>query len=375
MNLKINFFCNVNYNIFQIKGLRPYNPIWAQLNDLNGILGSPLKSARTVIAGCETGKNNIASIIKVLTYFIRCYNVIENVYNFDFEEVTRTDEENPVTKSEDLDIQYITKMENDAGATQSKNYFSVVDVNVERGRLCAKDALQTSAAGISMKKSNSCIFRSDGDLTSNELHMSHKDLTVLENLQTSNKDEYMEASYFFGENKNEKVKKLIRVPSRTVISHIEQSFSPDEGYDTVDSSEVYPKKDENEYEESRDNVLFVLGENDELVNLKRAATNKLQTVNLEKEGDRKQVSVECKNLCGVKPVVFPVLGSDIVAENYRTFDSCDSKRVSSGSKQGDKVVEHSRDLTAIGIGGKLISSLRKLPMPEYVLHTFLIFCL
>ncbi|XP_070545161.1 folliculin-interacting protein 1-like [Ptychodera flava] len=55
----------------------PYNPLWAQLGDLYGALGVPLKTAKTVVVG----KNSevVCRLLYILSYFIRCSEVHENV--------------------------------------------------------------------------------------------------------------------------------------------------------------------------------------------------------------------------------------------------------------------------------------------------------
>ncbi|XP_048365410.1 folliculin-interacting protein 2 isoform X2 [Sphaerodactylus townsendi] len=48
----------------------PYNPLWAQLGDLYGAVGSPVRMTRTVVVGKR--KDLVQRILYVLTYFIRC---------------------------------------------------------------------------------------------------------------------------------------------------------------------------------------------------------------------------------------------------------------------------------------------------------------
>nr|XP_060634757.1 folliculin-interacting protein 2 isoform X2 [Anolis sagrei ordinatus] len=48
----------------------PYNPLWAQLGDLYGAIGSPVRMTRTVIVGKR--KDLVQRILYVLTYFLRC---------------------------------------------------------------------------------------------------------------------------------------------------------------------------------------------------------------------------------------------------------------------------------------------------------------
>ncbi|XP_063776536.1 folliculin-interacting protein 2 isoform X2 [Pseudophryne corroboree] len=54
----------------------PYNPLWAQLGDLYGAIGSPVRMARTVVVGKR--KDLVQRILYILTYFIRCSELEEN---------------------------------------------------------------------------------------------------------------------------------------------------------------------------------------------------------------------------------------------------------------------------------------------------------
>ncbi|XP_018098729.1 folliculin-interacting protein 2 isoform X2 [Xenopus laevis] len=54
----------------------PYNPLWAQLGDLYGAIGSPVRMTRTVVVGKR--KDLVHRILYVLTYFIRCSELQEN---------------------------------------------------------------------------------------------------------------------------------------------------------------------------------------------------------------------------------------------------------------------------------------------------------
>lgn len=59
---------------------RPYNALWAQLNDLCGTIGYPPRLARTIISGA-TNSQFVNRLLLVLTYFIRC----GDVKRFDFQ--------------------------------------------------------------------------------------------------------------------------------------------------------------------------------------------------------------------------------------------------------------------------------------------------
>uniref|UniRef100_W5MN43 Folliculin interacting protein 2 n=1 Tax=Lepisosteus oculatus TaxID=7918 RepID=W5MN43_LEPOC len=55
----------------------PYNPLWAQLGDLYGAIGSPVRLARTVILGKR--RELVQRVLYILTYFIRCSDLQENI--------------------------------------------------------------------------------------------------------------------------------------------------------------------------------------------------------------------------------------------------------------------------------------------------------
>ncbi|XP_064612338.1 folliculin-interacting protein 2-like isoform X2 [Liolophura sinensis] len=57
----------------------PYNPLWAQLGDLYGAIGFPLRIARTVVVGKKADLVN--KFLYVLSYFIRCSEVHESGSN------------------------------------------------------------------------------------------------------------------------------------------------------------------------------------------------------------------------------------------------------------------------------------------------------
>ncbi|XP_021013497.2 folliculin-interacting protein 2 isoform X4 [Mus caroli] len=54
----------------------PYNPLWAQLGDLYGAIGSPVRLTRTVVIGKQ--RDLVQRILYVLTYFLRCSELQEN---------------------------------------------------------------------------------------------------------------------------------------------------------------------------------------------------------------------------------------------------------------------------------------------------------
>ncbi|PFX15192.1 Folliculin-interacting protein 1 [Stylophora pistillata] len=67
----------------------PYNPLWAQLGDLYGAVGFPLRVTRTVVVGKDS--KIVSKVLNILSYFIRCTEVFEHVQR-------RDDEDNDDTK-------------------------------------------------------------------------------------------------------------------------------------------------------------------------------------------------------------------------------------------------------------------------------------
>jgi hypothetical protein len=57
----------------------PYNPLWAQLGELYGALGFPMKIAKTVVTSGAKKLELLNRILRSLTYFIRCSEVEKQV--------------------------------------------------------------------------------------------------------------------------------------------------------------------------------------------------------------------------------------------------------------------------------------------------------
>ncbi|XP_053559757.1 folliculin-interacting protein 2 isoform X2 [Bombina bombina] len=74
----IKSFCekHTSQSVSLLAKSHPYNPLWAQLGDLYGAIGSPVRMTRTVVVGKR--KDLVQRILYVLTYFIRCSELQEN---------------------------------------------------------------------------------------------------------------------------------------------------------------------------------------------------------------------------------------------------------------------------------------------------------
>ncbi|XP_078068011.1 folliculin-interacting protein 2-like isoform X2 [Mustelus asterias] len=67
---------HASQNVDLLGKSHPYNPLWAQLGDLYGAIGSPVRLTRTVVVGKR--KELVQRLLYVLSYFIRCSDLQEN---------------------------------------------------------------------------------------------------------------------------------------------------------------------------------------------------------------------------------------------------------------------------------------------------------
>ncbi|XP_051865274.1 folliculin-interacting protein 2 isoform X2 [Pristis pectinata] len=67
---------HASQNVNLLGKSHPYNPLWAQLGDLYGAIGSPVRLTRTVVVGKR--KDLVQRLLYVLSYFIRCSDLQEN---------------------------------------------------------------------------------------------------------------------------------------------------------------------------------------------------------------------------------------------------------------------------------------------------------
>ncbi|XP_072899104.1 folliculin-interacting protein 2-like isoform X2 [Hemitrygon akajei] len=67
---------HASQNVNLLGKSHPYNPLWAQLGDLYGAIGSPVRLTKTVVVGKR--KELVQQLLYVLTYFIRCSDLQEN---------------------------------------------------------------------------------------------------------------------------------------------------------------------------------------------------------------------------------------------------------------------------------------------------------
>ncbi|XP_063784285.1 folliculin-interacting protein 1 isoform X2 [Pseudophryne corroboree] len=73
--IKIFFEKHSSQSVDMLAKTHPYNPLWAQLGDLYGAIGSPVRSSRTVVIGKR--QDLVHRLLYFLTYFIRCSELQE----------------------------------------------------------------------------------------------------------------------------------------------------------------------------------------------------------------------------------------------------------------------------------------------------------
>ncbi|KAK2865597.1 hypothetical protein Q7C36_001653 [Tachysurus vachellii] len=65
-----------SHRVDSLANCHPYNPLWAQLGDLYGALGSPVRVCRTVVVG--RSRELVQRVLYILSYFVRCSDLLEN---------------------------------------------------------------------------------------------------------------------------------------------------------------------------------------------------------------------------------------------------------------------------------------------------------
>ncbi|CAG8715267.1 557_t:CDS:10 [Cetraspora pellucida] len=104
-----------------------YDPLWAQLGDLYGVMGTPSIMSRTIISG--TDENTVCRILFVLSYFIRCNEIFERSEDIIPLELQREEEsktslncdKNLSSESTPSDGNVLHKKEAETLDTQNKN--------------------------------------------------------------------------------------------------------------------------------------------------------------------------------------------------------------------------------------------------------------
>ncbi|XP_049297417.1 folliculin-interacting protein 2 isoform X1 [Anopheles funestus] len=85
-NSKLDLIRREKTRMNEITANHPYSVLWAQLGDLYGAVGFPMKLSKTIICGSSQLSNMLDKILNVLSYFIRCSEIKRTVYVESFDE-------------------------------------------------------------------------------------------------------------------------------------------------------------------------------------------------------------------------------------------------------------------------------------------------
>ncbi|XP_048484885.1 folliculin-interacting protein 2 [Plutella xylostella] len=111
---------------------RPYNALWAQLNDLCGSIGFPPRAAKTIISGSKNPQL-VNRLLLVLTYFVRCGEVTRN--EFEYQKCT-PEQTKVISVNESVSLKRTKKLEVPAVSVNTQDCDSSVTVvsseNVKR---------------------------------------------------------------------------------------------------------------------------------------------------------------------------------------------------------------------------------------------------
>ncbi|RZC36053.1 folliculin-interacting protein 1, partial [Asbolus verrucosus] len=277
---------------FQSKS--PFNPLWSELSDLYGAVGHPTKVAQTIVTGTNR-KDLISKILLSMTYFIRCCDVDRRVpIRADVQEENRTVEmicrkyscipKENYKKYEDHLKEIMNLNKEFFVNCQNNNYPYCKNIELEKSLKDAKPALKKATGLI---KTKTCFgdlsdFAKEEvatDLLKLESHKSqslYPDLTATETLEALCSTSKF--PYPSNEEITRKVNTLCRVPSSSVLCHMDKQNNvalieeikppPIVTMEKQMRSLDLLNSNVSESEKTRD-VVFVLGDNEELVGIKK----------------------------------------------------------------------------------------------------------
>lgn len=322
----------------------PCNPLWGQLSDLYGAVGSPTKIAHTVV--CGNNKNEIiVRILNVLTYFIRC-SVVERNFLFRYASMDENTEADniclkDVFKEKRSDRQYLDTYSNKRYENVSENkYASKQNVQAMKTEELEMSTLKTSTTlkdedamqekkpeskGFGLTRTKSCL----GSLTK-QINPEEENTIDKSESKESNGIKFaahplldkvtslgISAGNVTAEKSPDRVKSNFKVFDCFQEEDIQNLVDIKEASDQIrkvflpkpvklrkeNSYSSLPKLNESEAhcEESNEqkmddsdkenNVVFVLGDNDRLVGLKKCPSN-LNSTMLDNNNEKKQANNE-----------------------------------------------------------------------------------
>lgn len=133
----------------EISKLHPYNALWAQLGDLHGAVGTPLRIAKTVVYGNESSLKIVERILNILTYFIRCGEIkrLEVLKKIDNKPIGPLIEESLTRKPSNTTL-IVVKTEETQPKIEPKNKM-MRRSNTQKSNLALLDQQETSSASSS----------------------------------------------------------------------------------------------------------------------------------------------------------------------------------------------------------------------------------
>lgn len=287
----------------------PYNALWAQLGDLHGAVGNPVKIARTIVTANVKKNELLNKLLCCLSYFIRCGNIEKRTDN----QIAKESEMNIVDSamkslslaslnSSTASSSTIVPDDSPCFEKQDKNLLTDASkiFNLSQ-RTFSTNSNERSVDGDSLIKDNTFPHSFNTSLDQGGSGF-HKSRTLAANLNISCEEKEVKQtdgrssatdSYLHPDVISEKVSRLCRVPTNALLYHMKtapsipsaETFVPqkidcEKQLSSVEVSDrrrsvvvANPRSESMSNKSSSDKksnegVIFVLGDNDKLVDLK-----------------------------------------------------------------------------------------------------------
>lgn len=282
--------------MFQLDSLaksHPYNALWAQLGDLQGALGHPLRVSRTIITGCRA--ELLDQLVRVLSYFVRC-GTIRQLHE---ERLSKDIEDHRLlmpVQSPYRDLSCSTIKPSASFSTLSTKS------NLDASSNTLVHLAEPSNKPLGMHRTSSCLTQllSEQNDSSSSLYPSlsaaqHSDLDLI----------------------TEKVTKLCRVPTEAIMCHLKSLVSEtrtkinsERQMAAIDHSKnincedvplLFKDEIKSSDTEQAEDVIFVLGENEQLVNIKHKNKEEEGVVTIENSSENiRETSLNLKSYHSVR---------------------------------------------------------------------------
>lgn len=270
----------------------PFNPLWGELSDLYGAVGHPLKMAHTIVTGTNR-KDLISKILITMTYFIRCCDVERKIpMRCNIEEENKT-VELICQKYSYIPLENYKKYEDHVREIMGNNN-TVVSSDQKKADDDEKDPVKTKKIGLTKTRTCRGALVNLENTTSSSKLGDHVDVSLYPILERDTKSLYpnleveednelncwdYKGSFQSCEDLKKNVKPLSRVTSSSVLCHLVNEpiltvrEHPTANVDVqrqMNSGDldILIPPDGAQLEESKD-VVFFLGENEELIGLKK----------------------------------------------------------------------------------------------------------